>query len=68
MKNKLADEVTMAAPTLKTSEMRWLMTVPAIWPKPDSKQMMREAAYMVCVLTMMDVNKGFDDTYYNINL
>ena len=47
IKSKLADELNkLTESTLKTSEMHWVITVPAIWT-PDSKQMMREAAYMV---------------------
>ena len=29
------------------SDFNWVITVPAIW-KPRAKQMMREAAYLVC--------------------
>ena len=46
IKSKMADELSRVASQLKTSEMHWVITVPAIW-KPHGKQIMREAAYMV---------------------
>ena len=32
-----------------STDFEWVITVPAIW-KAEAKQMMREAAYMVCKL------------------
>ena len=52
LKSKMADELSRVAPKLKTYEMHWVITVPAIW-KPDGKQIMREAAYMVRILRLV---------------
>ena len=34
---------------LEASDFYWVITVPAMW-KARGKQMMREAAYMVCII------------------
>ena len=37
---------------ITASDMHWAITVPAIW-KPAAKQMMREAAYLVCIIAII---------------
>ena len=37
-----------------SSEVRWVITVPAIW-RQQAKQFMREAAYQVMVMVMVMV-------------
>ena len=46
LKNCLMEWLQRAAPRLRTADIHWVITVPAIW-KQDGKQMMREAAYKV---------------------
>ena len=46
LKQCLRNKLRRAAPLLKTADIHWVITVPAIW-KQDRKQMMREAAYKV---------------------
>ena len=47
LKHKLEDHLQ----PLKSDEFDWVITVPAIW-KARGKRMMREAAYMVCMLLL----------------
>lgn len=40
-------------PILKATDFDWVITVPAIWD-PRGKRMMREAAYLVSELNIID--------------
>ena len=47
LKNQLLTAHEKGIQTYKATDFDWVITVPAIW-KDRGKQMMREAAYMVC--------------------
>ena len=53
---------------LTTNDFDWVITVPAIW-KSRGKLMMREAAYMVCIVIIMIIYSIIFHSYiiiYNI--
>ena len=47
LKNKLLQTFEAAKFDVKDTDIRWVLTVPAIW-KASAKQLMRRAAYEVC--------------------
>ena len=46
LKDQLIDELSRGVTPLKTTDLDWVITVPAIWDA-RGKRMMREAAYLV---------------------
>ena len=48
LKEQLLDHLSTSA-RFSSTDFEWVITVPAIW-NAEAKQMMREAAYMVCIV------------------
>ena len=51
IKTSLVDQLSRTTTKLKATDFNWVITVPAIW-KGRGKQLMREAAYKVCIIVM----------------
>ena len=51
IKTSLVDQLSRTTRKLKATDFNWVITVPAIW-KGRGKQLMREAAYKVCIIVM----------------
>ena len=63
LKDRLIELLQDEDSQLKDSQVRWVVTVPAIWQAP-ARQLMREAAYMVsCILTNLSHYCSFNSSY-----
>ena len=51
IKTSLVDQLSKTIRKLKATDFNWVITVPAIW-KGRGKQLMREAAYKVCIIVL----------------
>ena len=51
IKTSLVDQLSRTTRKLKATDFNWVITVPAIW-KGRGKQLMREAAYKVCIVLL----------------
>jgi len=51
LKDHLLCTCQKEAPDIRESDIRWVLTVPAIWNEP-AKQFMRESAVQVCLLVI----------------
>lgn len=58
LKEKVLESLRKRKPSVKASDLDWVITVPAIW-NAQGKQMMREAGYQVAINTK-------NVSYYNI--
>lgn len=56
LKEKLIESLFKASGyNVKDSDIRWVVTVPAIW-KSSARQLMRKAAYEVCICILSHYN------------
>ena len=51
IKTSLVGQLSRTTRKLKATDFNWVITVPAIW-KGKGKQLMREAAYKVCIIIL----------------
>lgn len=51
IKTSLLDQLSRTTRKFKATDFNWVITVPAIW-KGRGKQLMREAAYKVCIIVL----------------
>ena len=55
LKNKLLKIFNDSKFNISNTEIRWVITVPAIW-RASARQLMRRAAYEVCTYTFNFIN------------